>query len=62
MAIQYASKELRNDKTLALLAVSKNPSSLRYFSKNIRKDREVVLSAIKVDGTSIRFARHYVQN
>jgi predicted nucleic acid-binding Zn-ribbon protein len=44
-SFRYASEELRNDKEIVSLAVSKNGSALQYASKELRNDKEIVMLA-----------------
>lgn len=41
------SKELRADKEIALIAVTKNGWALEFTSENLKDDKNIVLAAIK---------------
>lgn len=44
------SEELRADREIVMLAVSREGESLRYASENLRADEEVVLAAVRCSG------------
>jgi hypothetical protein len=46
-SLKYFSEEIRSNKELVLIAVSKNGNELKHASDKLKKDREVVLTAIK---------------
>jgi hypothetical protein len=46
-SLKYFSEEIRSNKELVLIAVSKNGNELKHASDELKKDREVVLAAIK---------------
>ena len=46
-ALNYASKELKNDKEVVLEAIKKSGHSLTFASEKLRDDKEFVLEAVK---------------
>lgn len=46
-SLKYFSEEIRSNKELVLIAVSKYGNELKHASDELKKDREVVLTAIK---------------
>lgn len=50
------SKELRDDKELALFAVSYETTALLYVSPRLKSDIDVVYASVKKAGRSLRFA------
>ena len=52
----HFSKELRDDKELALFAVSYETTALLYVSTRLKNDREVVCASVKRAGRSLRYA------
>lgn len=54
--IQYVSNDLRDNKKIAVAAVSKGGGSLQYVSDRLKKDYNVVLAAVKEDGYSLKYA------
>ena len=44
--LEYASKELQNDREVVLAAVTQNGYALNFASEELKRDREVVLAAI----------------
>jgi len=55
-ALQYATKELRSDRSFVLSLEKSCKIALRYVSENLRGDREVVLAAIRTDPSQFRYA------
>ena len=53
--LNYASKQLQNDKEVVLTAVKKNGLALDYAS-NALKDTKVVLAAVKQNGFALSYA------
>lgn len=53
-----SSQTIRNDRTVALAAVSKNGLSLRYFSERLRGDPDVLLTAVTQNAKAIEFASY----
>ena len=46
-SLKYFSEEIRSNKEIVLIAVSKNGNELKHTQDELKKDREVVLAAIK---------------
>ena len=46
-SLKYFSEEIRSNKEIVLIAVSKNGNELKHTQDELKKDREVVLTAIK---------------
>ena len=40
--LKYASKDLRNDKEVAIAAISQNKKSLSYISDELKKDEDIL--------------------
>ena len=59
--IEYASKNLRDNKEVMLAAVSTDGYSLRYASENLRENKEVVLAAVKNFGPALSYASINIQ-
>jgi len=55
-ALEYASKELRRDREVALTAVAQKGSALKCVPEELKADREVVLRAIAQDGQALKYA------
>ena len=53
--IRYASARLRNDKCLAIRAVSKRGDSIHHLSSRLQNDREVALSTILEHNTGFEY-------
>ncbi|WP_422474909.1 PEP/pyruvate-binding domain-containing protein [Endozoicomonas sp. ALB032] len=54
--LEYASKQVRNDKNFVLPAISKDPAQLRKLSKKLRDDSDVIKAAVAKNPKSLRFA------
>ncbi|WP_422137808.1 DUF4116 domain-containing protein [Endozoicomonas sp. ALC020] len=54
--LKYASQRIRNDKDLALAAISSNPYNLIHLSEELKSDNEVVLAAVTQEGYQLRYA------
>ena len=50
-SLMFASPEMRDDKQVVLLAVSRCGESLAYASERLRDDKDVVLAALKKDSS-----------
>ena len=61
-ALEYASDELKNDREILLVAVTKNGLALEYASKELKNDREIVLAAVKQDCWGPPFALQYASD
>lgn len=64
-ALKYASKELRNDKQLVLMAVentSKSGQALQYASLELRNDKEVVMAAVLHSNETLQYASEELRN
>ena len=46
-ALEYASKDLTEDREVVLADVSNNMTAMRYANEKFKKDREVVLTAFR---------------
>ena len=55
-ALQFASRELRGDREVALEAVKQNGLALESASEELRSDRAVVLEAVGQNGLALAFA------
>ena len=53
--LQYATEELRSDKQIVKLLLTKFPAALEYLPA-FQGDREMVLHAVKCDGKALEFA------
>ena len=47
LALKYASKEIKNDKEMVLLAVKSNGNALEYASEELQKDQQIINIAKK---------------
>ena len=56
LALDYASKELRNDPEIVLEAVQKNGEAFKFASEELKKDRAFVLKAVQQDVSALQFA------
>jgi len=54
--LQYISNELRNDKEIALTAVSTNWRALQYASDELKNNKEFVLKAASQNGLALQYA------
>lgn len=61
-ALEFASKELKNDRELVLVSVNKYGSSLEYASDELKNDKEVVMIATKNCGSALAFASDDLRN
>jgi hypothetical protein len=61
-AIEYASKRLLNEKSMALKAVQSDGSSLCVLSENFQNDKEIVLAAVKNAGYVLMYASDTLKN
>lgn len=52
---QFIEHQWRNDRQVALAAVSMYGKALEYASLDLRDDREVVLAAVTQDGEALAF-------
>jgi hypothetical protein len=52
---------VRYNKEVTLLAVSKNGSNLKYTSEKLKNDKEIVFTAIKDEPTSFEYASKELQ-
>eukprot|EP00747_Dinoflagellata_sp_TGD_P030442 gnl/TRDRNA2_/TRDRNA2_134630_c0_seq1.p1 gnl/TRDRNA2_/TRDRNA2_134630_c0~~gnl/TRDRNA2_/TRDRNA2_134630_c0_seq1.p1 ORF type:complete len:387 (+),score=72.89 gnl/TRDRNA2_/TRDRNA2_134630_c0_seq1:212-1372(+) len=55
-AFQYASEELRADRSVVLAAVQEAGLALRFAAKHLQSDREVVIAAVRQDGLALEYA------
>ena len=60
--LEYAPKELQNDKELVLAAVTTNGLALAHASNVLKSDREVVLAAVKNYSQALHFASPELKN
>jgi serine/threonine protein kinase len=60
--LEFASKELQNDKEVVLEAVKKNGLALKFASKSLQNDKEVVLQAVKQSGWDLKNVSKELQN
>ena len=51
-SIKQVSKDLRNDKEVALKAVDKYGENLQLISEKLQNDRDIVLIAVEQNGES----------
>lgn len=61
-ALQFASKELQNDRELVLAAVNEYGEALRWASKGLGADRKIVIAAVKEDYNALKYAPAFLQN
>ncbi len=67
-AIMYVSKELRDDKDVIMIAISKGRSSvtgknfLFYASDRLKDDKEIVLNAVKLDNSALEYSSKRLKN
>ena len=61
-ALQYASKELKNDQDVVLAAVRNSGDALQYASKELKSDKDVVLEAVSKDGSALEYASEELKN
>lgn len=54
--IAYVSDELKNDKEVAMAAVTHNANALKYVSDELKGDKDVVITAVKKDLNTLEFA------
>lgn len=62
IAIQYASYPLRNNKDIALKAVTRSGFAFSYLSQNLQNDKELALIAVKHDGILLEHASETLKN
>ena len=63
MALQYALKELRDDKQFVMMAVQNSSGfALKYASKRLRADREIVYEAVKRWKSPLKYASQELQD
>jgi hypothetical protein len=55
MILEYATKELKEDKEMALVSVH-HGGSLEFSNEEIRDDREIILAAVTGNGNQFWFA------
>lgn len=53
MALELASKELRDDEEVVMTAVRQNGHGIRWASRRLRSNRAFVLSAVRVAGSDV---------
>jgi hypothetical protein len=58
----YLSKEIQDDKTLALKVIKQSPSLLAFVSPRLKCDIDIVLTAISIDGEYICYANESLRN
>jgi len=56
LALQYASKKLRNDREVVLHAVTENGYALKYASDQRKDDKEIVVTAIGINYNVLKLA------
>ena len=61
MALQYASKERRNDEELVLFALARNGLALQFASRALRDNQKVVLAAVARNPDALRYASPTMQ-
>lgn len=54
-ALEYATKEIRGDKDIVIVAVKSKGCALEYASKELQGDREVVMLAVKSGGFALKY-------
>jgi len=59
--LEYASKELRNDRQVVLEAIKQRGWVFKYASKELRNNKEVVLEAMKQNRWVLGFASLQLQ-
>lgn len=57
-----ASKELKNDRDLALKAVERNGFALSYMNNKMNDDKEIVLAAVNNDPNALSYASEKLRN
>lgn len=63
MALQYASKELRDNRQFVMTAVQNSSGfALKYASKRLRADREIVYEAVKRWKSPLKYASQDLQD
>lgn len=55
-ALQFASPEVRADRSVVLPVVSRTGSALKFAAASLRSDREVVRAAVQQDGEALKYA------
>ena len=55
-ALQFASRELKDDEAVAMVEVCQHPWALQYTSERARGLKKVVLAAVKREGNALRCA------
>ena len=55
-ALQFASRDLRNDRTVVEAACDQNAESLSFASPELRGDRSLVLRAVATSGQALEWA------
>jgi Domain of unknown function (DUF4116) len=61
-AIQFASENLRDDRELAMIAISNKARSLEHLSPRLQNDKDVVLEAVKKNPAVIQYASQSLQD
>ena len=56
VSLSYASNELKNNRNVALAAVTQNGNALQFVSNKLQSDQEVVMTAVARCVGAIRFA------
>jgi hypothetical protein len=62
LAFQNCSSEMRGNRKIVLVAVSKHGQNLEYASDELKNDREVVLAAVSRNGNSLEYASDELKN
>ncbi|CAK9115393.1 unnamed protein product [Durusdinium trenchii] len=62
LALQFASKELQNDKEVMLAAVQQKGLALAFASEELQSDKDIVLAAARQDCNAVLFASEELQN
>ena len=61
VSLEYAPRCVREDKELALYAVSKHGSDLEFVSDDLKKDIDVVAASVQQDVKSLKYTDEQLQ-
>ena len=61
-ALDYATKELRDDYDTVFAVLKKYPIALQYASPKLRANRDLVLYAVSYDGRALKYASQTLQS
>ena len=62
LAVEYASKRLKDDKDIALIAVRGNGMNLENVSPRLQDDKEITKEAMKSMGLALEYASNRMKN